>query len=124
MGGNLPLLRDVQQLKPFQLQGGFAQTPVIGSRSALAMGLSPPKLKSWLRPCPCAAFKKFGEAKRDTLQCSGRICPRCRNPSYAIDWSFQTLFKFNKSISFTLMNDVTFAVYHNDNITVFVAAYS
>jgi len=61
--GNLPLPRDVQQLKPFQLQGaspplpptrGSAhgprwglcpQTPVIGSRSALAMSLSPPKLK-------------------------------------------------------------------------------
>jgi len=59
----VPLPRDVQQLKPFQLQGGFApwpptrgsapgprwrlcpQTPVIGSRSAFAMGLSPPKLK-------------------------------------------------------------------------------
>ena len=65
----MPLLWDVQQLKPFQLQGGFApltptrgsargprwglcpQTPVIGSRSALAMGLSPPKLKILATSC-------------------------------------------------------------------------
>ena len=67
----MPLLRDVQQLKPFQLQGGFAPltshqglcpwTP-LGAlppdpRYRLALraghGLKPPPInsKSWLRPC-------------------------------------------------------------------------